>query len=193
MHASSPIHAICPARLMPLNYITVSYKTEYQRRIVSFFTLSNISNMFSRPYGEKQSLSLLPYLAVSVLPVYIPHIHVLHGQCSVLICITVHIIRCFPFLQSVLTGSGAHPASYPMGSEGSFPKCKGAGTWSWPLTSVLCRSQEWWTYNSTLPYVFMAWCLIKCTDKFTCIFTIAVVFYALHFHIYFPHKGSAYL
>jgi hypothetical protein len=36
----------------------------------------------------------------------------------------------------VQNGSGAHPASYPMGTRGSFPGCKAAGAWSWPLTSI---------------------------------------------------------
>jgi hypothetical protein len=27
----------------------------------------------------------------------------------------------FPFLHRVQTGSGAHPASYPVGARGSFP------------------------------------------------------------------------
>jgi hypothetical protein len=33
-------------------------------------------------------------------------------------------------------GSGAHPASYPMGTRYSFPGCKAAGAWSWPLNSI---------------------------------------------------------
>jgi hypothetical protein len=32
--------------------------------------------------------------------------------------------------------SGAHPASYPMGTRGCFPGGKAAGTWSWSLTSI---------------------------------------------------------
>jgi hypothetical protein len=32
--------------------------------------------------------------------------------------------------------SGAHPASYPMGTRGSFCGSKAAGAWSWPLTSI---------------------------------------------------------
>jgi hypothetical protein len=39
-------------------------------------------------------------------------------------------------MQCVQTGSGAHPASYPMGNRGSFPGGKAAGAWSWPLTSI---------------------------------------------------------
>jgi len=38
--------------------------------------------------------------------------------------------------------SGAHPASYPTGTWGSFPLGKEAGVWSWPLTSIYCRGQE---------------------------------------------------
>jgi hypothetical protein len=36
----------------------------------------------------------------------------------------------------VQNGSGAHPASYPMGTRGSFPGGKATGSWSWPLTSI---------------------------------------------------------
>jgi hypothetical protein len=36
----------------------------------------------------------------------------------------------------VQNGSGAHPASNPMGTRGSFPGGKAAGVWSWPLTSI---------------------------------------------------------
>jgi hypothetical protein len=36
----------------------------------------------------------------------------------------------------VQNGSGAHPASYPIGTRGSFPGDKAAGAWSWPLTSI---------------------------------------------------------
>jgi hypothetical protein len=36
----------------------------------------------------------------------------------------------------VQSDSGAHPASYPMGTMDSFPGSKAAGAWSWPLTSI---------------------------------------------------------
>jgi hypothetical protein len=36
----------------------------------------------------------------------------------------------------VQTGSWAHPASYPMGTRGSFLRGKASGAWSWPLTSI---------------------------------------------------------
>jgi len=36
----------------------------------------------------------------------------------------------------VQTGSGAPPASYPVGTRGSFHAGEAAGAWSWPLTSI---------------------------------------------------------
>jgi hypothetical protein len=39
------------------------------------------------------------------------------------------------------TGSGDQPASYPMGTRGSFPGDKATGAWSWPLTSIYCKGQ----------------------------------------------------
>jgi hypothetical protein len=42
----------------------------------------------------------------------------------------------FSLHHRVQNGSGAHPASYPMGNGGSFPGGKAAGAWSWPLTSI---------------------------------------------------------
>jgi hypothetical protein len=33
-------------------------------------------------------------------------------------------------LHRVQNGSGAHPASYPTGTRGSFPEGKAAGAWS---------------------------------------------------------------
>jgi hypothetical protein len=48
----------------------------------------------------------------------------------------------FSLHRSVQTGSGALPASYPMGTRGSSSAGKAAGAWSWPLTFILCRGQE---------------------------------------------------
>jgi hypothetical protein len=42
----------------------------------------------------------------------------------------------FSLHHRVQNGSGAHPASYPMGTGGSLPGGKAAGAWSWPLTSI---------------------------------------------------------
>jgi hypothetical protein len=68
----------------------------------------------------------------------------------------------------VENGSGAHPASYPMGTGGSFPGVKATGAWSWPLSSIYCRGQR---MSGAIPphpqYAFMAWCLVKHRDNFT--------------------------
>jgi hypothetical protein len=48
-------------------------------------------------------------------------------------------LEMFSLLNSVQTGSVTHPASYPMGTEDSFPGDKAAGAWSWPLTSIQCK------------------------------------------------------
>jgi hypothetical protein len=42
----------------------------------------------------------------------------------------------------VQNGSGAHLASYSMGTSGSFPGGKTAGACNWPLTPIYCRGQE---------------------------------------------------
>jgi hypothetical protein len=64
----------------------------------------------------------------------------------------------------VQNGSGAHPASYPMGTRGSFPGGKAARAWSWPLTSIYCRGQRMSGTILLLPqYAFMAWCWLKNT------------------------------
>jgi hypothetical protein len=42
----------------------------------------------------------------------------------------------FSLHHRVQNGSGAHPASYPMGTRSSFSVGKAAGAWSWPLTSI---------------------------------------------------------
>jgi hypothetical protein len=44
-------------------------------------------------------------------------------------------VSAFSFLHVVQTGSEAHPASYPIGTGGSFPGGKAAGAWSWALTN----------------------------------------------------------
>jgi hypothetical protein len=42
----------------------------------------------------------------------------------------------FSLHHQVQKGSGAHPASYPKGTRGSFPGGKATVSWSWPLTSI---------------------------------------------------------
>jgi len=41
----------------------------------------------------------------------------------------------------VQTCSGAHPASYPMGTAGSFSSGKAAGAWSYTIPQYVCM--EW--------------------------------------------------
>jgi hypothetical protein len=67
----------------------------------------------------------------------------------------------------VQTGSEAHPASYPMGSSGSFPGYKAAGAWSWPLISIVPRSIIRGAVPPLLQYAFMVWCLVKYRDNST--------------------------
>jgi hypothetical protein len=42
----------------------------------------------------------------------------------------------FSLHHRIQNGSGAHPASYPMGARRSLLGGKAAGMWSWPLTSI---------------------------------------------------------
>jgi hypothetical protein len=42
----------------------------------------------------------------------------------------------FFFPQNVQSGSGAHPATYSMGTGVSFSGGKAAGAWGWPLISI---------------------------------------------------------
>jgi hypothetical protein len=48
----------------------------------------------------------------------------------------------FSFHHRIQTGSGAHPASYPVDNRGSFPGAKAAGSWSWPLTPSSAEVKE---------------------------------------------------
>jgi hypothetical protein len=49
---------------------------------------------------------------------------------------------------------------------------KVARPWSWPLTSVLCRNQEWRSFTTALPFVFISWCIINKGQRQLCILTI---------------------
>jgi hypothetical protein len=75
--------------------------------------------------------------------------------------------RDFSFLHRVHTCCGAHPATYPMGTEGSFPEVK------WPRREG-CHSippsaevKNAWSYTSSATCVFKAWCSVKNRGKFT--------------------------
>lgn len=54
------------------------------------------------------------------------------------------------FLLDNLSSSGAHSASYSMGTGGSFLRGTAAGAWIWPLTSIVWGSKMG-SYTSTLP------------------------------------------
>jgi hypothetical protein len=56
----------------------------------------------------------------------------------------------FPLLHSFQTGYGTHAASYRNCIRDSFSGGKAAGAWSWLLTSIYCRGQEY-NYTSTPP------------------------------------------
>jgi hypothetical protein len=61
----------------------------------------------------------------------------------------------------VQTGSGAHPASYSMGTRDSFPGSKAAGAWSWSLTPIFPRSRMRGDIPLLPQYAFMGWCSVK--------------------------------
>jgi preprotein translocase subunit SecG len=52
-----------------------------------------------------------------------------------MVIIIIIIIIVLIFIHVVQTGSGAHSASYPMCTGGSFTGGKASGAWNWPLTS----------------------------------------------------------
>jgi uncharacterized integral membrane protein len=56
-----------------------------------------------------------------------------HIQQSVIIVIIIIVVVVVFVVQN---GSGVHPASYPMGTGGSYPGYKATGAWSWPFTSI---------------------------------------------------------
>jgi hypothetical protein len=72
------------------------------------------------------------------------------------------------FLHSVQVGSGAYPASYPIDTVGYFHGDKTVGSRRRPF-SIQYRGQEWWSYTSVPPYVFIVWCLIKHRDNLPCL------------------------
>jgi hypothetical protein len=73
---------------------------------------------------------------------------------------------------SIQTGSGAHPASYPMGKGGSFPGGKAAVACSWPITSIQRRGQECVELCLHSPNTFsLRGARLKHRDNFTFTFT----------------------
>jgi hypothetical protein len=73
----------------------------------------------------------------------------------------------FSLHHRIQNGSGAHPPSYPMGTEGSFPGVKAARGVS--LTThlhLVPRSKNEWSYTSIPQYAFMAWRSVKAQGQF---------------------------
>jgi hypothetical protein len=71
----------------------------------------------------------------------------------------------FSLLHHILqTGSGAYPASYPMGTLSLAVKCLGYEADHSPPPSAEIKNA--WHYTSTPQYIFMAWCLVKHRDNF---------------------------
>jgi hypothetical protein len=64
--------------------------------------------------------------------------------------------REFSLLKVVQTESGAHPASYPMVTGGSFQGGKASRREADHSTSTSIEDKKMWIYTSTPPYVFMA-------------------------------------
>jgi hypothetical protein len=65
--------------------------------------------------------------------------------------------KIFSFLV-VQTGSGAHPASYPMGTRGSFSGGKAPRREADHSPPASAEVKKMWIYTSTPPYAFMAQC-----------------------------------
>jgi hypothetical protein len=73
----------------------------------------------------------------------------------------------FSLHHRVQNGSGDHPASYPVGTRGSFPGGKRPGREADHSPPSSAEVKNAWSYTSTPQYVFMAWCLVKHRDIFT--------------------------
>jgi hypothetical protein len=71
--------------------------------------------------------------------------------------------RNFSVHHPVKNGSGIHPASYPMGTGDSFPGVKRLGREANHSPQSSAEFKNTWTYTSTPPYAFTAWCLVKST------------------------------
>jgi hypothetical protein len=71
------------------------------------------------------------------------------------------ILNVFSFEPLFISGSGAHPASYTLGTRVSFPGGKVARAWSWPLLHLVPRSRMHGAILPLLQYTFMVWCPVK--------------------------------
>jgi hypothetical protein len=68
----------------------------------------------------------------------------------------------FSFHYRVHTGFGAHPASYPMGTRGSFPRGKAAGADHSSPPSAEVKNA--WSYTTIPQYSLMACCSLRAQE-----------------------------
>jgi len=66
----------------------------------------------------------------------------------------------------IFSATASRPALGPTsllssGYRDLFSRGKSAGAWSWPLTLSSAEVKNVWSYTSTRPSVFLAWCWIK--------------------------------
>jgi hypothetical protein len=61
----------------------------------------------------------------------------------------------------IQTGSGAHPASYPMGAEGSFPEVKRPRCEADHSPQSSAEVMNVWSYTSRTQYTSMTWWSVK--------------------------------
>jgi hypothetical protein len=69
-------------------------------------------------------------------------------------------------LGGIRTGSGAHPASCQMGTEGLYAGVKRPGREAHHSLPSSAKVKNAWSYTST-QHIFMAWGLVKQRDNFT--------------------------
>jgi hypothetical protein len=62
----------------------------------------------------------------------------------------------FPLLHVVQTGSGAHQASYPMGTGALSPGVKRPSREADHSSPICAEVKKMWIYTSTPPFAFMA-------------------------------------
>jgi hypothetical protein len=81
------------------------------------------------------------------------------------------------------TSSGAHPASYRMGTAGIFSGSKVARVWSWPSSAEVKSA---WSCSTTNKYVITAWCLIRHEIRVSIVVRHRENFILLYFSEYRP-------
>jgi len=70
-------------------------------------------------------------------------------------------IEIFSFRHRVQNGSGAHPASYPMGTGGFYPGKKRPKREADHLPPCSVEVKNAWSYTTTPQCVLMAWRLVR--------------------------------